>query len=271
MSQSPYVERAPRPDLAAEVACLWRYDREDGPEEVQRIVPDGCPELIIHLGAPHAELGPGHTWTAQPSPLFAGQLTRPLHLRSRGAGRLVAVRFHPAGARRFVGRPMHLLTDRRVALAELHGADRARALLAAIEMAEDPLDLIEAYVTEVLAAAPAHPAEAAVARAVDVLAREDGRVEADQLAQASGLPLRQLQRQFLDIVGVSPRLLRGVMRVRRITTALREEAQDLAEASLAAGYFDQAQMSREFRRFVGISPAAFLSGDEGLALSLATA
>lgn len=270
MSQ-PYVERPPRPDLAADVACVWRYDREDGPEEIQRIVPDGCPELVIHLGAPHAELGPGQAWTAQPTPLFAGQLTRPLHLRSRGAGRLVAVRFHPAGARRFVGRAMHSLTDRRVALADLHGAAPAQTLLAAVETADDPLAVVEAYVATILAQAPPLPAQAAVARAVEVLNREDGRVEARQLGDASGLPLRQLQRQFLDVVGVSPRLLRGVMRVRRITGALREGARDLAEASLAAGYFDQAQMSREFRRFVGISPAAFLSGDEGLALSLATA
>jgi AraC-like DNA-binding protein len=270
MSQ-PYLERPPRPDLAAEVACVWRYDREDGPEEIQRIVPDGCPELVIHLGAPHAELGPGQTWIVQPTPLFAGQLTRPLHLRSRGAGRLVAVRFKPAGARRFVGRPMHLLTDGRVALAELHGAERARDLLAAVETTDDPLTVVEAYVADILETAPAPPAFDAVSRSVDLLSREEGRVEAEHLAETSGLPLRQLQRQFLDVVGVSPRLLRGVMRVRRITAALREGAEDLAEASLAAGYFDQAQMSREFRRFVGISPAAFLSGDEGLALSLATA
>lgn len=271
MDQSPYVERAPRPELAGEVACLWRYDREDGPEEIQRIVPDGCPELVVHLGAPHAELGAGQTWIAQPTPLFAGQLTRPLHLRSRGAGRLVAVRFHPGGARRLVGRPMHLLTDRRVALADLHGEDRARDLLAAVETAEDPLAVVEAYVAEVLAEAPALAVQPAIAAAVDLLESQEGRAEAEQLAAASGLPLRMLQRQFLDVVGVSPRLLRGVMRVRRITAALREGAEDLAEASLAAGYFDQAQMSREFKRFVGISPAAFLSGDEGLALSLATA
>lgn len=263
---SAYVERAPRPELAGEIACLWRYDRADGPDEVQRIVPDGCPELVVHLGQPHAELGPDQTWIAQPTPLFAGQLTRPLHLRSRGAGRLVAVRFTPAGARRFVDRPMHLLTDRRVALENLHGPN---SLLAEVEAAEDPLAAAEAYVARILAAAP--PASPAVTAAVALLAREEGLVDAAQLTAVSGLPPRQLQRQFLDVVGVSPRLLRGVMRVRRVTAALNAGAVDLAEAALAAGYFDQAQMSREFRRFVGASPAAFLAGDDGLALSIATA
>ncbi|EJL31291.1 DNA-binding domain-containing protein, AraC-type [Caulobacter sp. AP07] len=269
MNQPVYLERAPRPSLARVVACVWSYARADGPDAVQQVVPDGCPELIVHLGPPHAERGADDVWSPQPTPLLAGQLTRPLHLRSRGAGRIVAVRFKPFGARRFAGQPMRPLTDRRVALAALHGAAAADALRTAVEAAADPLEAVQDYVEARLAAAPPLAAEDAVARAVERLLDEAGVATSAQLTAASGLPPRQLQRQFLDIIGVSPRTLRGVVRVRRVTDAVREGAVDLAEAALAAGYFDQAQMGRDFRRFVGAAPAAFLRGDPGLALSLA--
>jgi AraC-like DNA-binding protein len=269
MSEPIYLERPPRPSLAAIVACVWTYARADGPDAVQQVVPDGCPELIVHLGPPHAEQGADGVWREQPTPLLAGQLTRPLRLRSRGAGGIVAVRFKPFGARRFAGRPMRELTDRRVAVSALHGAEAADALRTSVETAADPLEAVQDYVEARLAAAPPIAAEDAVAQAVERLLDERDVATSALLTAASGLPPRQLQRQFLDLVGVSPRTLRSAIRVRRVTDAVREGAADLAEAALAAGYFDQAQMGRDFRRFVGAAPAAFLRGDPGLALSLA--
>jgi hypothetical protein len=45
-----YVEHRPRPELRPHVECLWLASdpraRRRAPE---RVVPDGCPELIVHL------------------------------------------------------------------------------------------------------------------------------------------------------------------------------------------------------------------------------
>jgi transcriptional regulator GlxA family with amidase domain len=164
---------------------------------------------------------------------------------------------------------MRELTDRRVALAALHGSAAADGLRTSAEAAGDPLEALQDYVEARLAAAPRGGGEDAVARAVEHLLDERNVATSAQLTAASGLSPRQLQRRFLDLVGVSPRTLRSAVRVRRVTDAVREGAADLAEAALAAGYFDQAQMGRDFRRFVGAAPAAFLRGDPGLALSLA--
>jgi len=116
-----YQEFAVDAALAPHVHCVWSFEAsEDGDE--QAIPPDGRAELIVHRGAAYEERGDDGRWRAQPMLLFAGQLTRPLVLRSRGAVAVLAMRFTPAGAWAFAGRAMARCNDRRIALAELHGA-----------------------------------------------------------------------------------------------------------------------------------------------------
>lgn len=52
-----YAERAPPEALRPFIRCLWTYASPAPSGEVQRIAPDGCPELIIDLGAPSEEEG----------------------------------------------------------------------------------------------------------------------------------------------------------------------------------------------------------------------
>jgi len=108
-----YQEFAVDAALAPHVHCVWSFEAsEDGDE--QAIPPDGRAELIVHRGAAYEERGDDGRWRAQPMLLFAGQLTRPLVLRSRGAVAVLAMRFTPAGAWAFAGRAMARCNDRRI-------------------------------------------------------------------------------------------------------------------------------------------------------------
>ena len=52
-----YVETPPPPVLRPFVRTLWLLeDGRGGPGEVERILPDGCIELIVHYGAPMRDL-----------------------------------------------------------------------------------------------------------------------------------------------------------------------------------------------------------------------
>ena len=80
---------------------------------------------------------------------------------------------------------------------------------------------------------------------------------ADVAAQ-HGISVRTLQRLFRDHVGVSPKWV--LQRYRMHDAAERiaaGEAPDLAELALELGYFDQAHFGNDFRRYVGIPPAAY--------------
>lgn len=255
---SHYRETAPPPRLQTHVHCVWLYTA-NGAEPVHLIVPDGRPEFIVHLGEPYRELGSD---TRQPQVLFAGQLTQPLKLTSDRAAAMVGVRFRPDGARAFLGRPMSEATDRRLDLTRLHGS-RVDALLDQVAAAtsDEAVTLaLSAYVQTQIGDETPDPL---VGRAVDALSERSGEVE------HSGISLRQFQRRFKREIGVSPRMFRAIRRFRAVFNRLwSEEHESWVERAIATGYFDQAQMARDFQRFLGCSAREWIAQSRGLGKAL---
>jgi methylphosphotriester-DNA--protein-cysteine methyltransferase len=297
-----YEEHAPPAELAAHVHCIWTFEFDEAGVE-QAVPPDGRSELIVQLATPYEERTGDGGWVVQPRLLFAGQLTRPLVLRSRGAVSVLGVRFAPAGAWAFVDAPLSACNDRRIAVADLHGAAAAAALDVALERAgasagtgTDPnagtgtgtnagtnadasgdaarrarRDAVCAWVA-VQVAQRGSRRDAAVERAVALLQASEGRVPLDALVAASGLGERQLQRRFAAVVGLSPRTLGSVIRLRRVFEALREApVSTWSQRAQAAGFFDHPQMARDFRRLIGRTPTRWTKAGPGLAASLADA
>ena len=268
-----YQELAPDPALAAHVHCFWRFDGDEEGAE-QAVPPDGRCELIVHRGQPYEERADDGAWRVQPALLFAGQLTRPLVLRSRGAVAVIGVRFTPAGAWAFVGAPLSRCTDRRIELSSLHGASAVEALRGALAHATDEpacLAIVGRYVAARIAATHGRR-DAAVELCVARMLASEGRVTLTELSALAGVGERQLQRRFAEVVGISPRALGVVARLRRVVDALRDEPwSSWSERAQAAGFFDHPQMARDFRRLLGRAPSQWARTGPGLAASLAEA
>lgn len=258
-----YIEAGPRLGLAGIVRCLWRYEAPGDPQKIERIPPDGCAELIIHLGAPYREIQPGGA-REQPSVLFAGQLTKPLAITAAGAVEIIGVRFEPDAGRRFFSAPMQEATDQRIDLSTV--LPEAAGLHQALAKAKsgERFALAEDFVERRIAAANV-PGDAIVSAAV----RKLGVDEAVDLH--GGLSERQFQRRFLDCVGIPARTLHSIFRFRRVFEAIeRPENPDWVAAALAAGYFDQPQMARDFRRFLGCTASDWARQKLGLAALIAS-
>src|SRR3954470_22962617 len=127
-----YAEFAPLAALAPFVRCVWTFHAPAPAGPPVRIVPDGRPELIVHCGDRFAEIARDGTVRAQPRALFAGQVTRPLHLQPLGRAAVIGVRFHPAGAHPFLGRSLRDTTDLRLSIGRLLGRE-ATALMYELE------------------------------------------------------------------------------------------------------------------------------------------
>lgn len=259
-----YREIAPHESLAGHVHCLWTFEGRE--QTVQRIVPDGRCELIVHYGTPYTEVGAN---APQPRVLFAGQLTRPLHLKPAGTSGIVAVRFRPAAAFAFTGVPLHTLTNKRVPLAQLHGTPAASDLVRDIrsgKSASARLKSLQAYVATIIGERGALTDTGIEA----IITQLERGAPLERARRASGLTPRALQRRFAYAVGIPPRLLASIIRFRRVFDALRDaDARSWTQAAQAAGYFDHPQLARDFRRFVGCTAREFLGGDNGLAASIA--
>jgi transcriptional regulator GlxA family with amidase domain len=91
-----------------------------------------------------------------------------------------------------------------------------------------------------------------------------------ELSALVGVGERQLQRRFAEVVGISPRALGVIIRLRRVFDALRDAPwSSWSERAQAAGFFDHPQMARDFRRLLGQAPSQWAKGSPGLAASLA--
>jgi AraC-like DNA-binding protein len=96
--------------------------------------------------------------------------------------------------------------------------------------------------------------DAPVLAAARALAAGDARVAA--VAEQVGLSDRHLQRRFAIQVGYGPKTFHRVMRFRRFLNGDRNLG--LAAMALAAGYADQAHLTRECRRLAERTPAELL-------------
>jgi AraC-like DNA-binding protein len=253
-----YREFAPRSELLPFVDCVWTFSGPADPAP-QSIAPDGKPELIVHLGAPYRERTPDGLLT-QAQVLFAGQLTRPLTLVADGAVAVIGVRFRASAARAFLGVGADVATDRRLDLSPLdrEGVRRLTETLHSVATIANKIDTVEEFVTGRMACARID--EEVAAHVEDMFAgRNSHHVGAT----------RQWQRRFKAEVGVSCRMLRAIIRFRRVFDVIeRPETSEWVGAALAAGYFDQPQMARDFRRFMGCTAREWATRKDGLARAL---
>jgi AraC-like DNA-binding protein len=256
-----YSEYAPPRDLAAWIYCVWTFCSSHDLTP-QHIAPDGRPEMIVHLGSPYLEQQ-GEERMTQPTILFAGQLTEPLTIVAQAHPDVIAVRFHAWAARAFLNASATSSVNKRLDLAHLHGQGAVMLRTALQETSDENrrVELICAYVRACLSEKkPDAVLQDAVMRA-----------NAGQaLIRPAAMTERQWQRRFSAEIGISPRAFQSVLRFRRVFDAIdRPQTQGWVEAALTAGYFDQPQMARDFRRFLGVSAREWARQRVGLATALA--
>jgi AraC-like DNA-binding protein len=75
------------------------------------------------------------------------------------------------------------------------------------------------------------------------------------MARVAGTPERTLRREFTAAVGLPPKVVARIARVRRALAAIAG-GQTLSAVASRCGFADQAHMTREFMDLVGKSPRA---------------
>jgi AraC-like DNA-binding protein len=83
-------------------------------------------------------------------------------------------------------------------------------------------------------------------------------VSIDALVARAGASLRQLERQFQEDVGLTPKTFSRIVRLQAALRRVRQE-RALTEVALACGFYDQAHMTRDFRELASMSPGAWQS------------
>ena len=234
----PYAESSPSAGLAQWVECYWSITATDAPPGVDRILPDGCADIIVDLGSnPHA--------------FVVGAMSTALLTPRAGRVAMFGIRFRPGAAFPFLGIPLREITDQRVALDAVWGK-RAEPLIDAV--------IRGAQLDHLLRVPRVAAEDTIVPRAVSLFRQARGGVTVRDVAAALGLGERRLNRAFDRCVGLSPKGFARVMRFREVYQQI-QRGETLPWTRLAgdAGYSDQPHLIREFQALAGLTPAQYLA------------
>jgi AraC-like DNA-binding protein len=234
----------PAADLAAFVEHYWivAWDLAGQPPHVQRTLPYPCVNMVFDRGR---------------TAIF-GVARGAFDYRLENRGRVLGVRFRPAGFRGLLKAPLIGITDQTLSLAPIYGLEGSAAEISVLA-APDDAGMVAA--AEAILRRRIPEPDANVVLVDRIIARIDADREItriDRLASAVDLSPRALQRLFSDYVGVSPKWV--ICRLRLHEAAFRlasAEAFDLAGFAQELGYFDQAHFTRDFTNLVGRAPAQY--------------
>lgn len=240
-----YRELRADAELAESVACFWTSgidvaatersakkaetsettDAEEADDELKRVVPDGCMDIIW---------GPSGLMVAGPD-------TR-AHLVPNHSGCYLSVRFRPGAAGQLFGVPANAMTDTRVPLRELRGSAYEWEPPTGLDDLHRLRDLIRVELRRRDGADPAIPTiRRAVAAGTPV----------PKIAADVGLSERTLRRRSIAAFGYAPKTLQRILRFQR-ALQLARGGMDLAQVAYECGYADQSHLASDVKELAGL-------------------
>ncbi len=195
------------------------------------ILPDGCIDVLWD----------GHEMTVAGPDTSAHQATPP------EGTRYAALRFSSGVAPTVLGVAADGLRDQRPELADVIGSDDTGRLTDSLLATDDPSTELERWAQRRLARAGGR--DRTMCRVATLIG--EGRTIAE-VAVHVGFSERQLNRRSLASFGYGPKMLARVLRLQRALGLVRG-GMPLVQASLTAGYGDQAHFAHDVRALTGQS------------------
>lgn len=254
------TEYKPNSNLASYVEFFWegKFNINLKTELAQNVVPNGFVELIIHSSERHCELKKEQDWSSSPDYTIIGLYTRPYLVKFRDLVNVFGIRFKPEGIYNLFGIPASVFSESYEDMEQVLGVGFREYCSRIRETAttQKRLKLTNEYLLKQLE--KHHPELNYVNRAAEMLRQSDSITKIDELPGKVYISLRQLEREFKDKVGTTPK---RYMRISRVNEAYRkmEEGKPVSFTKLAldCGYSDQAHFIRDFKSFTGVNPTSF--------------
>lgn len=259
-----YREIQPTPALAQFVECFWTLENDGSPTAAkpERLLPDGCVELILNFGERFREHKENGQEEHQPQHLLVGQMTKPILIAPTGSVLLLGTRFQPGGTFPFFRIPMLELTNRVTdleALASEFQHDLIRSVAGSSSLLK-----VAAVEKLLVGRVRFFRHDSRLVGLVTKIVQSGGQVSVDRLARDAGISSRQLERRFLLEVGIGPKLLCRILRFQQIFRAVDRDDKGWAAVAADCGYYDQAHLIRDFREFARQTPALLFENASAL-------
>lgn len=236
------VVRRPAADLVSRIETVWSVTGEArAGTSFHELFPDGGASLVIRLSPAGCRA------------VLLGPVTELATIERDDRAEYVGVRFRTGQAPALGDATPRELTNAHVELDRIQGLrlDDLAERLSATSDAGARQRVLE----DLLREAPPLVRSARARRVAALLEGHGGRLRIDALAGGLGLHVRSLERLCQDELGMSPKRLARIARLREVLLRLRAGGfGTLAELALACGYADQPHLVRDFKALTGRPP-----------------
>lgn len=257
-----YQEHAPTPVLAPFVDRYWTFTTDGSKHETtpeQCCIPLGMTELMLHLHGPNCAGMVHGKWTSFPRVYFTGIALQPLVWTMNGASCMLGARLKPEGMLRLFRLPLDGICDSYADAWPLFD-HRERTAVEQILRSGGPEEAVQRFEHLLLAQLERLPE--VDDRFVQALLRMRAQGHTWDKAAVNDVLFvgdRQMQRLFKSHLGLTPKAYFKLMRFREAYDRSRAtRTVDWIGLASLLGFSDQAHLIREFKRYSGATPQAFL-------------
>ncbi|WP_419816638.1 helix-turn-helix domain-containing protein [Glacieibacterium sp.] len=194
-----------------------------------------------------------------PKAMLIGPTASTVATEANGPFRLFGAGLMPAGWSMLIGEPADLLADNVVDLRGVTDRSADHALEALASATSDVGRIVAADRFFLQLATRARPVPLWFTHMADEWLVASADPQIDALVAATGMSNRQVERWTKRYYGASPKLM--ARKYRTLQAAVRLGNGDAASWTDAAGdaFYDQSHFIREFKQFVGTTPARFVA------------
>ncbi len=252
----------PCKELSNLIECYW-YVESGEASHVQKIIPDGYPELIFHFRDSY-QINISGTWSTQSKSLVAGQIRKYFYLKNNGQSKIFGIKLKPTGLKHIFGISMHPLTDQ---VMDLHQFDNVllNQLDHTVRLEAEFYTIVNS-VEKYFISLSAHEillnlTDKAVARIINA----KGNIDICEICSSLSISERHLERLFKEFVGLPPKFFARIIRFSNIFSLIENNDPSWSSVVYDSGFYDQSHFIRNFKAFSGDDPSAYLFNEPSLA------
>lgn len=261
-----YIEIKPGKFLSQYIQCYWILEGKS--EQIygnaERVLPDGCIELIINFKEPFKQITANNNFEIQPQAFVVGQIKNYKLLKPSSDFSMLGIRFKPTGAYNFFNFPLIELTSQTVDAEFIWGK-------AIKELNEKMLhsntfqkiNLLERFLIKKIHVSKENNED--LQALLEFIKKRNSIFTVYKLSAKLELSKRQVERNFNKYIGLSPKAFLKIKRLQNVFKRLQQNNQiDWMTLSYISGYYDQSHFINDFKDFCGMNPSEYLSSNEQL-------
>ncbi len=245
----------PSPHLARFIRCYWVIEANSY-NHSERILPGVDPQVLFHYRKPFVDVHDDGQSSPQPQCTISGQVLTPRSAVAESVCGAVGVVFFPHTANMLIPLSMCDIANQSYDARDVHKPfAEVESKLFDCRSPFERVRVVDEFFLSRLKYARTDSLSL-LGWVVDWINREKGQVPLDTILKEIRYSERKLERLFSQSVGISPKKYCELRKLHH-AIALLNTPRSLTEIAYEAGYYDQANFCKVFKRDTGLSPGQF--------------